>query len=331
MVGLRIFGVDVLAERTPRSDEAADRARDGTAAATRTEDTESPVLETDGQRIRAILGQLANADRAPGVDPVLISKLGAIGGPDVVIALLKMLSGELTLELRYAVVVSWPKDSLDAAEAAIPDANPKARASLVEILGRSRDVRFAPTVVHVSRESKDNGVLRKTIGALGKFGDRASEQRLIEISVSRPEYIEAVEHSFRGVRNGGTLDSLCSRWESWGATGRSSIFFASTKLPALSSVLEGLAIQSLSDPELQVRTAAALALGRPAQSHAVAAIDDYLRAANSSQDRLAGVQALSRIGTAKAAVVGLRVLESHPEDKALASFRNALKGRVGRE
>ncbi|MHC4956272.1 MAG: HEAT repeat domain-containing protein [Planctomycetota bacterium] len=260
--------------------------------------------DADGARRRAIIGAL-----------------GGIGGEAAEQGLIDLLGKELDHETRFAVVQAWPKDGVDRLAAEIDEVSPAARAAFVQILGRTRDEKFVPAVLDTLAKSKDNAVIRSSLRALGHLGDKAAVERLLEVR-NEPNgvYADAAQEAMQWIRNAESLELIAGRWEELSPIGHNAALLAVAELPELTETLRRLALRSLEGEAMQVRTAAAWALGRRGAEDAVGPLETYLKRAPTDYDRLAAVQALGRIESKKAAEAGLAALRENPGKRDFSDY-----------
>ena len=251
----------------------------------------------------------------------LIGALGCIGGVEAERGLIDVLAKELDQETRFAVVTAWPEEGVGRLAEVIDEVTPVARASVVQILGRTKDVRYVPVVLDVLSESKDNAVIRSSLRALGQLGDKAAVERLLAV-LNEPDgvYSDAAQEAMQFIRNAKSLEFIASHWEKLNTKGRSSVLLAVAELPDLTDALRELALRSLEDEGMPVRTAAAWALGRRGADDAVEPLGQYLLRAKTDDDRFAGAQALSRIQSKAAAEAGLAGLSKNPGKRDLSEY-----------
>ncbi len=278
----------------------------------------------EGIGVEAVVPDLlGRVERAQGLrKQALIGVIGGIGGAQAERALIELLAvKELDQATRFAVVSAWPTGGASRLASAIEDVPPVARASAVQILGRTRDERYVPVVLDVLTKSKDNAVIRNSLRALGQLGDKAAVERLLAV-LNAPDgvYAEAAQEAMQFIRNAKSLELIAGHWEKLNTTGRSAVLLAVAELPEPTDALRVLALRSLVAKEMRVRTAAAWALGRRGADDAVEPLGHYLLRAETDDDRLACVQALSRIESKAAANAGLEGLGKNPGERDLSEY-----------
>jgi len=261
---------------------------------------------------------------------MVVSAIGGIGGEVAERGLLALLTEkDLPRSVRTAVIATWSKDappaSYERVAEALQTAPEYAKEALVSILGRSGDSQHTPAVVRVLESTQDRRLKDMAIRTLGRIGDPKAAARLIRIVESGQPEAKSAERALRDIRKPETLKYVAQSWDSLGVEGRRAILRASTRADAPPAEIFTLAERSLDDESVRVRVTAAGALGRKGREAGVDPLAKYLSRAQNDRELLAGIQALRRIGTPKAARVALDRLSGVELKGSLKTYASLLK------
>jgi len=252
-------------------------------------------------------------------EALVVKTIGRIGGEDGAKALLARLAGPIRPETRQSIEATLgesrdPK-ALEAVVAALDGADAATRRSLVDILSwrRQQAEPYAERLRAILDADPDEEVQRSVLRALGRIGDRASGERLLQVAEGGGPLAPAAVQAIHELNNPETIDALASRWDKMGPSGRAALMNAAQRLAMPTPALFDLAAANLRDGDESLRTNAARLLGRRGRSESVEPLVDFLRRASSQRERTAGFEALLKIESRGAAEAVLAHLDLLPE------------------
>ncbi|MGQ0612868.1 MAG: HEAT repeat domain-containing protein [Planctomycetaceae bacterium] len=281
--------------------------------------TVSALFQAVGQmKVEAVVPDLlAMLGRAHPQEALIVRALGDIGGAAGAQALVARLGQPIRPETRQAIeaVLGNSRDPavLDAVATALDTPDSSTRGTLLDILGMSRDLRYAAKVRELLETERDEDVRRRALRALGRFGDAASGDALVAAAEQGGPMGDAAIQAIHEIRNPETLLTIASRYDALGPNGRLAIMGAVSTLPNLPEALRELSLAALQDDQENVRNFAASGLGRSGRDDNVEGLTDFLKRSKSPRERSAGFEALLRINTKAAAEAVLGVLDLLPE------------------
>jgi len=265
----------------------------------------------------------------------IVKVVGRIGGLEASEALYEKLADTLRPETRAAIEEHLKKTRIPSiiADAArqLPETTDKRKlASLVAILGNSRDPKHAKVLWEVLENETDARVQRNALGALAKIGGKESAEKLLALGEGGGPLAKSAYREIGRVSDPEALTVFTKRWDGLPANGRRSLMFAFRGQPRLSEEAVETAHKGLVDNDVSVRRAAAGALGRRGRDDSIDPLTRFIEKAASNNERLTGLKALERIGTVKAAEKGLQLLGSLPSGQERIQrrqFESILKRR----
>jgi len=266
------------------------------------------VREVSG-KLLSMLGK-GHADEAK-----IVQTLGQIGGPAEVQALFDKLDGLLNANTRREIEKVLRSKSatpglMNQVAAALAEAEPEARASLLRVLAASKQPAHAEKVRDLLGAETDRTTRNAAIEALGEFGDEDSGRLLLElVQHGHGEDSRRAIQAIHRIKNPQTIDRLAEDWDRLDKQGRLAVMGAASRLPLPSDKLHGIGREAgLHDEAMRVRTASARLLGRRGKDENVVPLANYLGRAKRPSEVSSVLDALLQIGTPKAAEEGMRAL-----------------------
>lgn len=250
-------------------------------------------------------------------EELIVRAIGGIGGPDAQKALLQRLFQPLRPETRREIEAALgrvpDRTVLEAATAALPDADADAKASIVTMLGMTRDPRYAESVIRTLEGEAGENVRRAALRALGQFGDEKSGLTLLRYVSQGGDLARHATNALQSISNADTVTRLAEDFDRLPTEARAALMGAALRLPVPGAKLEKLALATLADGDERTRRAAIQVLGRRGRADHVEPVARAIERAQSMTELNAGMQALQSIATRSAAQAGLDRLHLLPE------------------
>ncbi|MGH7162017.1 MAG: HEAT repeat domain-containing protein, partial [Planctomycetota bacterium] len=251
-------------------------------------------------------------------EDLIVRAIGQIGGPDAQQALFERLGKPIQPETRReieAVLGNAPVAAVVKAMVdALPDAHPQLRASLLNILGTTRDARHADAVLKLLENEKDEGVRKAAIRALGELGDARCGAALLKIVEEGGAPARDAERALHQLRDPETVAAIADRWDRLSDQGRAALMGAWSRIPLPGEKGTTLARETgLRDRDERVRTGSLRLLGRPGANDNVEPIAAHLRRNPNIREASTAFESLRRINTPEAAEAAIHHLYVLPE------------------
>jgi HEAT repeat protein len=260
-------------------------------------------------QLMALLGQ-GLAD-----EPLVIRTIGSLASPDELEQLFARLDGPLVAASRTEIENvlrdrARTKDLLDKVAAALDDANPQKKRSLLKILAASSDPAHAARVRDLLATETDAESRALAIQALGKYGDVESGKVLLDLvqTGTQQDQGRAIQ-AIHTIHDRDTIGMLAEGYARFGPEARHAVMGAISRVPAPTEAMVKLAQeQGLVDNDLRVRNAAARTLGKRGRDESVEPLVAFLERSTHPAERSAAFAALETIHTNKAALAAIRAL-----------------------
>lgn len=239
----------------------------------------------------------------------IVRAIGGIGGPKAAAGLLEQLDHPLIPKTRIAIEAELGRMhdpvALEKIVDRLPEADPKTRTSYLQVLGATRDARYADAVRAALDGERDPRARKAAIRALGMFGDAKSGEVLLGFVErgSAQERADATRAIF-AIRRTETVEALAGSWNRLGEDARVAVMGAGARLARPGKKLTELAIGGLRDNHPSVRNFSVQVLGKTGNDAAVDPIVNYMRGATGAEVATA-MASLLNIKTRKAAEAGL--------------------------
>lgn len=270
----------------------------------------------------AVLPSLTNMLGNNYEDESLVARaIGRIGGQKATDALLSYLERDLVIgstarEIERILGSSADPAALEKVAKSLESANPRKRASMLNVLGASKKdgVEHSAAIRKLLKQEMEPSVRAAAIRALGQIGDVESGQQLLELAQGGdPRQSSQAINAIHTIRDAKTVAKLAEDWSRLSDSARFAVIGAAARLPRPNEQLVGIARESINDSNIRVRTAAVRVLGASRSEKHVDLLGSVLRGSKTASERSAALEALRRIGTEKAAEEVLRNVHSLPQ------------------
>jgi len=263
-------------------------------------------------------------------EDLLVRAIGRIGGREATDTLLKYLEkpaimGTTAREIERILGAGGDPVVLAKVEASLESNSTKKRISMLHVLGAARKPEHAAAIRKLLAGETDSNVKRAAIVALGRIGDPESADVLLKLAQgSDPITANQAVSALHTIRDRETVSSLMKSWDKLDDRARHAVMGAAARVSSRPTKdVVKVARDSLYDSNERVRCDAVLVLARSGNDEHVEAIGAFLRGAKSSRERSRALDALRRMGSAKAAEEALRSIGSLPasqQDSVRARF-----------
>jgi HEAT repeat protein len=271
-------------------------------------------------------------DKGVPDEPMVVRTIARLGGLEQAKELLKRAEGPLRADTRAELetelrTMCRAPGVIDHAASRLAQASAPARATLLAVMGESRDPRHA-RLVQAMLAKEENAKLRDAaFETMGRIGDGASGLFLLDVAEhGDPQDRMRSARAIRGIRNPETLTLLVRGWETLGPQSRRAVLSAAARLAKPGSTLTTLAREeAIRDADPAVRRAAVQLLGRPGGEDSVVALCGFADRSTSTADRAIALQSLLRIGSPKAAQEGLAAIERADDPTLRAKYETPFR------